>query len=310
MTAHKDYIVGYIGGSGRSGSTILDMMLGANSNAFSTGQLDDLRSWIDTGGYCTCGHAVSECSFWREILKSNDPIPPAINLTGRAQKVTSTLRVLASGATPREAREVESAWALFDRLADQSGKHVVIDSSKAALRLARLARNPRGKRLRVVHLVRDARGYVTSQSFSTRAESPQGTFGYTSAQSKWAAAIDWVVQNLLMLMVGVVAFRGRYVVITYEQMMKHPDRTLARLADLLEMRYEPSMLPPLDRTEFHLIGGNSARLAFAELRYDDKWRHKLTSREKFLIHMMSGWLYWLLARLSGRHHDLRRRSDI
>jgi hypothetical protein len=60
MTTRDDYIVGYIGGSGRSGSTILDMMLGANSRAISTGQLDDLRSWNEHGRYCTCGHVLSE----------------------------------------------------------------------------------------------------------------------------------------------------------------------------------------------------------------------------------------------------------
>jgi hypothetical protein len=219
------------------------------------------------------------------VNSDSDSIPPAINLSGKAQKFSRTLRVLASGATRSEAREVDSAWALLDRLAEHSGKHVVLDSSKAALRLARLARNPKGRRLRVVHLVRDARGYVTSKSFS----------------SKWAAVMDWIAQNVLMLMVGVVSFRGRYVVITYEQMTRHPEQTLARLADLLEMKYESSMFPPFDRTDFHLIGGNSSRLAFTELRYDDKWRHKLTSREKVLIQLASGWLYWLLARLAARH---------
>jgi hypothetical protein len=212
--------------------------------------------------------------------------------------LSRTLRVLASGATRSEAREVDSAWALLDRLAEHSGKHVVLDSSKAALRLARLARNPKGERLRVVHLVRDARGYVTSKNFSTLVESPQGTFGYTAAESKSGAVADWIAQNLLMLMVGVVAFRGRYVVITYEQMMRHPEQTLTRLTDFLEMEYKSSMLPPLDRKNFHLIGGNSSRLAFSELRYDDKWRHKLTSREKFLIQYDDG-LALLASRPSG-----------
>jgi hypothetical protein len=149
--------------------------------------------------------------------------------------------------------------------------------------------------------VRDPRGYVTSVSFSTLAESAQGTFGYTSAQPKWAAVLDWMTQNLLTLIVGVVAFRGRYAVVTYEQMSARPERTLARVAGLLGMKYEPSMLPPLDRTNFHLIGGNSSRLRFSELRYDDKWQTQLRPREKLLIQLTSGWLYWLLARLASRH---------
>lgn len=294
-----DYIVAYIGGSGRSGSTVLDMMLGANSQAVSTGQLDDLRSWIATASYCTCGRVVSECPFWSRVLGSDDRlVPPAINVAGRVGKVARTLRVLAAKTDRTKAREVESAWMLLDALAAHSRKHVIVDSSKAALRLVRLARNAKGSRLRVIHLVRDARGFVTSKSFPTLAQSAQGTFGYTSAQPKWAAVLDWLAQNLLMLIVGIVVFRGRYVVITYEQMTRRPEQTLARLASLLGMTYERSMLPPLDRTEFHLIGGNSSRLGFTELRYDDKWQSKLTAREKLLIHVTSGWLYWLLARLA------------
>jgi hypothetical protein len=302
MNPDNDYIVGYIAGSGRSGSTVLDMMLGANSSGLSTGQLDELRSWIETGGYCTCGRILSECPFWSGIVTSaNSLAPSAVNRPGKVRKVSATLRVLAGGTNPLEAGEVENAWRLLDRLAVHSGKHAIIDSSKAALRLARLARHPRGDRLRVIHLVRDPRGYVTSKSFSTRAQSAQGTFGYTSAQPKWTAVLDWITQNLLTLIVGVVAFRGRYFVVTYEQMTARPERTLAWLADLLGMTYEPSMLPPLDRTEFHLIGGNSSRLTFSELRYDDKWQSQLRAREKLLIQLTSGWLYWLLARMAGRH---------
>jgi hypothetical protein len=302
MSPDHEYIVAYIAGSGRSGSTVLDMMLGANSTGLSTGQLDELRSWVESGGYCTCGRVLSECPFWSGIVTSPDSlVPPAVNRPGKVRKVSATLRALAGGANPVEAPEVETAWTLLDRLAVHSGKRAIIDSSKAALRLARLARHPSGDRLRVIHLVRDPRGYVTSVSFSTLAQSAQGTFGYTSAQPKSAAVLDWITQNLLTLIVGVVAFRGRYAVVTYEQMTARPERTLARLAGLLGMKYEPSMLPPLDRTEFHLIGGNSSRLTFSELRYDDKWQSQLRAREKLLIQLTSGWLYWLLARLAGRH---------
>jgi Sulfotransferase domain len=306
VISRLDYRVGYIGGSGRSGSTILDMMLGGNSHAFSAGQLDDLRLWLDTGGYCTCGQSVEDCPFWKEVLKNDgEVVPPAMNVSSKIGKVTRTLRVVASGLTAAEAPEVERAWALLDRVAERSGTDVVVDSSKSALRVARLARHPMGKRLRLVHLIRDARGYVTSKSFSTRVEGPQGAAGYTMVQSKPAAVADWLAQNLLTLTLGFVAFRGRYLVLTYEQLTRSPERILDRLAEFLDMKYEPSMLPPLSRHDFHLIGGNSSRLDFSELRHDDSWRRKLTPREAFLIRLTTGWLYALLARLAARHERAR-----
>jgi hypothetical protein len=299
MSTRHEYIVAYIAGSGKSGSTILDMMLGGNSSGFSTGQLDELKRWRDTDGYCTCGRPLLECAFWGEILRFDSGlIPPSMNVSANARKLLGTLRAVAPGVSRTATREGAAGWSLLDRIAAQSGKRVIIDSSKAALRLARLARDPSGRRLRVIHLVREPRGYVTSTSFPKLAQGADGAVGYMAAQSKPAAVADWLGQNLLVLMLGLVAFRGRYILLTYEQMTSDPERTLTRLTKFLEMNYEPSMLPPLDRTEFHLIGGNSSRLAFSELRYDDKWRWKLTASEKILIWLTTRWLYRLLTRLA------------
>jgi hypothetical protein len=300
MTAHHDYIVGYIGGSGRSGSTILDMMLGANASAFSTGQLAELRSWIDTHGYCTCGRVIDECPFWSQVLTSDEvSVLPTLNVAGRAHKITGTLRAITLGTTPAEAREADAAWSLFARIAASTGKRVVIDSSKAALRLAQLMNSADGTRVRLIHLVREPCGYVSSVSFATRAEAADGAVGYTDVRPKRLAVADWLAQNILVLIVGIFALRGRYRVVTYEQMTLNPEGVLPELAEFLGMEFEPSMLPPLERTQFHLIGGNSSRLGFSELRYDDKWRRKLNRREKFLIQVAGGWLYWILSRLAA-----------
>jgi hypothetical protein len=299
--ASEDYIVGYIAGAGRSGSTILDMMLGANSLAFSTGQLADLQSWINDHGHCTCGQPIDDCPFWGDILKTGRlPTYPALTAGRKAAKVGGTLRILLSGTRRDEAREIDAAWYLFETIARLSGKHLIVDSSKAALRLARLSRNRNGPRLRVIHLIRDPRGYVTSICFATRVVGPDGAVGYTGVQPKPVAVADWLAQNLLMLLLGAVVFRERYLVITYEEMTEYPERVLARLARFLGIIFDPSMLPPLERSDFHLIGGNSARLAFSALRQDDKWRRKLSPLEKLLIQATSGWLYFLLAKRAAR----------
>lgn len=307
MPGAHDYLVAYIGGSGRSGSTILDMMLGGNSNAFSTGQIDELRRWIDTDRHCTCGELLSDCPFWSGVLRSDGfGVPAALNASGRVRKFVGTLRAITTGPTEGKSRDVAVTWTVFTLVAARAGKRVVVDSSKAALRAALLASGPERSRIRLVHLVRDPRGYVTSRSFSTRAESAQGAVGYTAAQSKPVALADWLAQNLLTLAVGVLAFRGRYAVVTYEDLTRDPEGTLAYLSRFMGMEYQPSMLPPLDRADFHLVGGNSSRLAFSELRYDERWRSKLGSREKLLIGIAGGWLYRLLAAKAARRSPYRR----
>ena len=125
--------------------------------------------------------------------------------------------------------------------------------------------------------------------------------GYLPPSSKHVVVADWLVQNLLTLVLGIVFFRGRYLVIRYEALTQDPERILSRVATFLGTEYEPSMLPPFDRSQLHLVGGNSSRLAFTELRYDDRWREKLSEREQLTIKVATGWLYAALARISARH---------
>jgi Sulfotransferase family len=301
MMTYPSYIVAYIGGSGRSGSTVLDMMLGGNSHAFSGGQLDELSEWVEGHRFCTCRHVIEECPFWGSLINAGgSSMPPSLNVGGRVRKVIRTLSVMSSDADSNEAQEEEMAWRLIDRVVECTGRRIIIDSSKAALRLARLNRNERRNCLRLIHLVRDARGYVTSRSFSTVVEGPDGSVGYLSPSSKRVVVADWLVQNFVTLMLGVLFFRGRYLVIRYEALTQDPEGILGRVAAFLGTEYEPSMLPPFDPTQLHLIGGNSSRLAFTELRYDDRWRQKLSKREQIMIKVATGWLYAALARLSAR----------
>ena len=59
----------YIGGSGRSGSTILDSILGQFEGFMSVGEVRFIwkRGLIDDR-LCSCGEAFSDCPFWTEVL--------------------------------------------------------------------------------------------------------------------------------------------------------------------------------------------------------------------------------------------------
>ena len=59
------YIVGY----GRSGSTILDIILGQHADIFSAGELRNLttRAW-QGNEYCSCQSSLQSCPFWSEVM--------------------------------------------------------------------------------------------------------------------------------------------------------------------------------------------------------------------------------------------------
>ncbi len=289
----------YITGSGRSGSTILDMMLGANSGALSLGQVDEVRRWAAGKQNCTCGRPLPECPVWGPALAGGIP-PASLNADRQVAKVTSMLPAVA-GRAPRPADhgDVDATWRLYDRLAAVSGMDVLIDSSKTLLRYALLAADDRDRDLRMIHLVRDPRGFVLSRTRAKEVPTASGRVGSTTSQSLVSALADWTVQNAL---VSAYARRQRpdSIVVTYEQLVGDPLPTLRRLCEFAGLEFQPdAQLPPFSE-QFHLIAGNSSRFQFSELRLDERWRRDLPGWQRRLTEASAGPLHERLrSRASG-----------
>src|SRR5450432_704887 len=61
----------YIGGYVRSGTTILDMLLGMNTAALAIGEVNLIfRQVVKTAPpvKCSCGEILSECPLWSKVL--------------------------------------------------------------------------------------------------------------------------------------------------------------------------------------------------------------------------------------------------
>ena len=289
----------YITGSGRSGSTILDMMLGANSRALGLGQVDELARWAAGDQFCTCGRPLGECPVWGPALADQRP-PAPLNVEGQVAKTLSILPAI-RGRAPREAdpASVDATWSLYDRLAEISGATTLIDSSKSLLRFARLADRAGDRDLRLIHLIRDPRGFVLSRTRSKAVPTASGTIGSTESQSLASALADWTVQNGL-----VSAYAGRRrpqsTVVTYEQLVGEPTATLERLCEFAGLELEPERQFPPFEGEFHLIAGNSSRFQFAELRLDERWRRELPGWQRRLTELTAGPLHTRLRRRATR----------
>ena len=63
-----DYDVIYVGGYGRSGSTILGLLLGQLEGLFLAGEVGVIDIAINESRLCTCGVKISECDFWSDYI--------------------------------------------------------------------------------------------------------------------------------------------------------------------------------------------------------------------------------------------------
>lgn len=132
----------YIGGYGRSGSTLLESLFTTRPNVLACGEIvSSLRDRIDRG--CTCGKSREDCAIW-------GPFHDTLNAPHGTTHAALTL-------------------ALLDRAAGQFD--LMVDSSKTAwgsLSAPFKLQRALGERFHLVHVVRDPRGVCWSNAGGTR----------------------------------------------------------------------------------------------------------------------------------------------
>ena len=276
----------YIAGWGRSGSTLLDNLLGQIDGFFSTGELRYLwergllRDWR-----CGCGALVKECKVWSSIVAelAEKPTTPAPETIVRwQQEVTrfrhtgKLLRASPSGVDgdPVLRSYVGLIGDLLSALARTTGARVIVDSSKRPSDAAVLALVP-GIELYVVHLVRDPR--AVAYAWRKRQE---GIDQHRVAVS----TISWAAWNLACDAVR-RAIPDRSMLVTYESFVEQPRETIQRILTLISE--DPEIAPAISGNEFqleetHTVSGNPGRFTYGpvQIRLDDQWRERLRPTQR------------------------------
>lgn len=303
MTARKtgEVTVLYIMGLFRSGSTILDIILGNHDEVESVGELRNLAAsgWMGDE-VCACGKPASECEYWTAVRRNwairvgGDKVARLIELQNRFERIRSIPALLAASAVGTAAfREYgELTAALYDAIADVSGKRFIVDSTKYPARAFALSQMP-DVSLRLVHLVRDGRGVVWSINRKPNVDLKGNVIDIAAGRVADTTARQWARVNLMSSVVG--AFnRDRAIRLLYEDLVEHPQEQLGRIGRLIGVDFS-SLAQRLLRgdslTSGHMIAGNRVRHEGAiRLRPDLEWREKLPQEQRDVFWKRAGWL--------------------
>ena len=266
----------YIAGWGRSGSTLLDRLLGQLDGFFSAGELRYLwERGVLQGSMCGCGRLVTGCPIWSSILEQlgrHDDVPDARSIVGLQQEVARFRRtaglLLRSRAGLQQNPSVEAYVRVLDRLVaticDVTGARVLVDSSKRPSDAALLELVP-SVRLHVIHLVRDPRGVAYSWRTHKPGIDQLGTLTSAAGWLTWNAASDALRR----------AVRDRSMVLRYEDFVEHPRDIVRSIAHLVGE--DAADIPETDGrfnlTETHTVSGNPSRFrnGSVEITLDDQW---------------------------------------
>ncbi|MCW2909967.1 MAG: Sulfotransferase family [Actinomycetia bacterium] len=227
----------FIAGFGRSGSTLLDRLLGSTPGLHSGGEMGGIwTQGLIEDRLCSCGTRFSCCPFWQAVGSTSfsslgthdiEAIVRYVRSVFPARKMwrllsCRTRRKLVSSAP---ANFLDITARLYQGMRTVSTRQVVVDSSKLATYFVLLA-HVSVVDVHVIHLVRDPRAVAHSWR-RPRVADPDGRstmprFGAIKSAVLWLimnVAVEWAARRLDL----------PYVRVRYEDLVEDPARIVGGL---------------------------------------------------------------------------------
>jgi len=295
----------YIGGCTRSGSTLVDRMLGRLPGFLSTGELGLLTTHsLRDNRLCGCGTRFLDCPFWATVgthaFGGWRSAEASELLALHAQIVRHRhLHLLVSpGLSPRFAAKLrryrELLAQLYDALHSVSGGATIIDSTKAPA-YAYVLRGVRGVDLQILHLVRDSRGTAFSSSKTLIMKDSVDRVVYKHRYSPAVITLRWMLYHLLFDYLKLTD--GGQLLLRYEDFVHDPKSSLQRIAAFAGVPVSDASLAFCDSRAVqlgvdHTVAGNDMRFSqgVITIREDDEWRRSLNRRQRRVVTALS-WVF-------------------
>ena len=292
----------YIAGVGRSGSTVLDSVLGNHALIQSVGELSRLSSdaWIQNF-YCSCGKRSEDCPFWSAVRQSWCSVNGGVTVQqyNEIQSEVENFHQWPSMLRERWKNSrtfqvyAEQTVLLLKAIQSVSGSAVIVDSSKAVERALALSLIPEID-LRIIQLVRDPRGVVWSHKKAFAKDLENGLPRDIRSQPAWRAALYWCRINMhadwLRRRVG----PAKALFLRYEDFMLNTLPVLRTIGSFIGIDLEnvQQRINEGEKLYFdHTIAGNRVRMkGELKLKYDQEWREKLSPRDQQVTEILTGWL--------------------
>lgn len=296
-----DVAVGFIGGTGRSGSTLLSRVLNEVPGICSVGELCWIWSYgVQNNRLCACGQEFHSCPFWTGVGErafggwSDFDVDRAITLR-RKLMATTQIPVLWTGGRGAVADQLVEyralMAALYRAIGEESGADIVLDNSKQTS-AALIARDAPGIRLSVLQLVRRSHGVAYSWTKNVQRTDTESGGRAMRRRPPARTALRWVADNALFETMGRVG--TDHLLIRYEDLIDNPRAVVERVLEHLGMPVTVGMLDFVTEDSVtlgsdHSVWGNPMRLRTGteRLRQDDGWRTGLSARDRRLVTALS-----------------------
>jgi sulfotransferase family protein len=282
----------FLGGLGRSGTTLVERILGRLPGVVGLGEVVHLwQRGLRDGERCGCGEPFHACQFWQALGETafggwhKLDVRRILHLQRTVERTRHIPRLAFGHGEPGVSEYAGYYRRIYAAAAALTGAALVVDSSKHSA-LAWCLSHDRLLDLRVVHMVRDARG--VAYSWTKRVARPESTGEEMTRYRPGRSALLWNVHNAAL---ALLARRGVPVMrLPYERFVADPTqgvRAIAAFAGLDMPTLDLGFLSPagVALELCHSAAGNPMRFTAGTvpLRHDDAWRHELPPRHRRLV---------------------------
>jgi len=286
----------YILSNGRSGSTLLDLILGSSPNAWTLGEAQMLPlDYIQNVQFCGCGAPIKDCEFWQTVcpeiplLKGRYPIE-YFRIPERKGKVLrwELLDDLRMGKVNQYHEAIEEygkfnaqyLQAVLKEAQNRKGSTVkwLVDASKDPYRLFWLQQSGYFD-IRVIHLTKHPNAFVYSM---VKGQLPKAT------QKVIRMSGRWLIENAIFTRLCNASFSKNYHIhLRYEDLASQPDLTSQYLENWLDIQLPSLGSKTFRQSENHAISGNAIRGRIDEIKLDDKWKYSLPLQYQRLVSLIT-----------------------
>ena len=306
----------YILGVGRSGSTLLNSILGNDSQIFGCSELVHACHPLMKDVKCACGQLFYSCPVWSEIIRQfkykfgegvleellalqqklemyHTPLDGKHSVIFRNISRVTKIKFPSIGVGKSKfSRYSELIAGLFQIISSITCKPIIVDSSKSPLR-AQLFAEIFTHQFFVIRIVRDGRAAINSSKKQLLNSRKQLGWDVSPIPAGRTIA-GWIKDNLLCD----VAYHNfpvnQRIQIRYEDLVARPVEIVTQIADLLnydlnEINQLITQNKPL--THGHSMSGSRLRdKPIMSIKLDQDWEKNLSKRELWMFHLAAGWL--------------------
>jgi hypothetical protein len=284
---------------GRSGTTLLDRLLGQVPGFVSVGEL---RFIVERGlvenQLCGCERRIRECPFWQAVF---------VEAFGGMSFDSSDLAAFAKGTRTRHIpamlafgmrgilsegvkRGRDQMVRLYEAILAVSGREVVVDSSKYPTTALALGMSD-DLDLRLLHVVRDPRAVANSWAHPKIDRNLHQPVPMKSLPL-WVIVPQWDIWNGFAERVGGAI--GSYLRLRYEDLVAQPAASLQLVLRFSDLD-DPLTFLSADSADVqgsHMISGNPSRfdVGRVQITEDSSWKGSMSVTEQRLASILSvGW---------------------